>query len=240
MAKHPLVPPTPTSASSTRRVGLLARATHMGLGHQTRNFYDGYRPDATLVVCTGATRWKDHLEWYPGAHVAELKRDRKGRESLVGDTLTEFMSSIDVLFTVETLYAWSFVAELRNRGIHTVIQGNPEFYRPPGTKGAAPEPHEWVLADGLDARRDAVQHGAPGARHRALHGARRTEPPTTARSTFVHVAGQPGDRRPQRHRAVLQGPAPLPAPCKVRLYGQDGEFRRSPRSCPATSSLEST
>jgi hypothetical protein len=160
----------------------------------------------------------DHLDWYPGAHIARFD----GRE-IEPKPAQRFMSEVDVVFSVETLYSWPFASALRNAGIHTVVQGNPEFYRRDGEQGQAPPPHQWVWpTDWL------IEDLPPGPvlPVPAYGVAPVGEPPDLEdeRLTFLHVAGHAANGDRNGTEAFFKALRHIRVPCRVRVVGQDGQL----------------
>lgn len=109
------------------KVGLIARSSKRGLGSQTYEFWRGYKPDAVLHVLNDDPRWPEDPDLYPGAHVVHFRPNEE--EPIDRQVLVDFMAGLDVIFSVETLYDWNLVHMANNRGIRTIVQGNPEFMR---------------------------------------------------------------------------------------------------------------
>jgi hypothetical protein len=200
------------------RVGLIARATATGLGTQTQNFYRGYEPDSVLLLRDGSRWWQDDLSWYPDAHVARFD----GTDIEPGPA-EAFASEIDVLFSVETLYSWKFAAMLKNRHIRTVVQGNPEFYRRPGEKGAAPIPDQWTWPTTwlLSELPEGPVVPVP-----AFTEPRPPKPQTKDSDllTFLHVAGHRANGDRNGTEVFCKAIRHLQQPCRVKVIGQDGRL----------------
>ena len=109
------------------KLGLIARdEIARGLAIQSKNFYDNMPVDKVLVVDMPRPDCAKAPEWYPGAwHIGYDAVLHRLDEAHVRD----WMSDLDVIFTVETPYDWRLPEWARSMGVKTVIQGNPEFYR---------------------------------------------------------------------------------------------------------------
>lgn len=109
------------------KVGLIARAEDRGLGSLSRDFYRNMQPDKTLVVVPRGVRrngLESHLDWYPDATVAHFDGQ------LNGSTCTDWLDGLDVVISFETFYDWRLCHWARERGVATVCQAMPEWWRP--------------------------------------------------------------------------------------------------------------
>jgi hypothetical protein len=208
------------------RVGLIARATDTGLGTQTLNFYRGFKPDSTLLVCVPNRNWADHLQRYgPEVHVTSFVDDHFEPQRIL-----DFLRHVDVVFSVETLYSWSFARRCRKVGIKTIVQGNPEFFRRDGTPGAAPPPDEWVWPTSwlIDDMPSQILLPVPVTGEAEVTAAH----PDDDHLTFVHVAGHraAGDRNGTE--LFCDAIRYLKATCTVRIVGQDGQLPLPPNIPP--------
>lgn len=111
------------------RLGLIVRMDNRGLGTQTWELYRHLKPDKTLAIDMGP--WSpyvvNHPERFPGAHTAPY--DGHGGH-LPDDAVEWILTDVDVLLTAETPYDHRIYALARERGVRTVCQPNPEFWRP--------------------------------------------------------------------------------------------------------------
>jgi len=109
------------------RWGLIARCeTDRGLGIQSLAMYQNLHPDKTLVVDVPQSGFACHIENYPDAWKVTYNEGLSDQQDVVRD----WWSDLDVVVSVETLYgveAWA-----KADGVHTIIQGNPEFVKPNG------------------------------------------------------------------------------------------------------------
>lgn len=196
------------------RVGLIVRSNDRGLGTQTREAYYGYPFDSVLHVLDHNPTWPERPDAYPGAHIAHWVDGRFKDEEII-----PFLDEIDVVFSVETLYDWQFVKLADKRGVRTIVQGNPEFYRHAGILAGQPEPDEWVwptpwMVDQLPSQTVipvpvAVDCTAkPGG--------------IDDRLVVVHVAGHraAGDRNGTE--VMMQAIPIIRSEVTVRIVGQDG------------------
>lgn len=134
----------PVSASP--RVGLLARCTRSGLGYLSKSFYDHYGPEAVVCVTDADRRYRDNIDWYPGAVFCRW-----------GDMnpfpFERFFSEIDVLFGYETFYHAKVLQTAKRMKVKTVLMAMPELTRSRGMHdfiGDADRniyPTRWLLPD---------------------------------------------------------------------------------------------
>ena len=134
------------------RIGLIARdEIARGLAIQSKGFFDNIPVERVLLVEMPRADCARAPEWYPGAwKIAYDPILHQLNKTMVCD----WMSGLDVVFTVETPYDWRLPDWARLMGVKTVIQGNPEFYRhnlPGYTHQAHPDawwwPTRWRLDD---------------------------------------------------------------------------------------------
>jgi glycosyltransferase involved in cell wall biosynthesis len=115
------------------RIGLIARADHVGLAIQTWSFWKNAHPAYTLIP--DFTRYGHHraeLETYPGA--VHWNRSFGDGPDFVDVNepdpyIDQMLDQVDVVFTCETPYNFYLYTEARRRGIRTVLQPNFEFLR---------------------------------------------------------------------------------------------------------------
>lgn len=216
-------------------VGLIARSNARGLGTQTYEAWRGYPFHSVLHVLDDNPRWPERPDLYPGAHIAHWQ-PKMGFEP---GPLIEFMQGLDVIFSVETLYDWSLVHMANNRGIRTIVQGNPEFMRHNDIRWAdTPHPTMWCfptpwIIDQMPSQRilpvpAPIDVGAkPGLIDDPL--------------VVVHVAGHraAGDRNGTEF--VVDALRHIRRPMTLRIVGQDGPntiFRERETFCPEHVTLE--
>jgi glycosyltransferase involved in cell wall biosynthesis len=125
----PMYPMYMGRAPRSFRLGLIVRMDNRGLGTQTWELYRHLRPDKTLAIDMG--QWspyvQNHPERFPDARIAAYD----GRGGFLPDADVEWiLSDVDVLLTAETPYDHRIYALARERGVRTVCQPNPEFWRP--------------------------------------------------------------------------------------------------------------
>lgn len=102
------------------RCGLLARGDNGGLAAQTEDFYLHMKPYKTLLVDYDVyTGYKTDYSKYPGA----MTVDREPSDEL----LRQFLTGLDMVFTVETPYNHNLFAIAREMGIKSVLQYNYEW-----------------------------------------------------------------------------------------------------------------
>lgn len=197
------------------KVGLIARSNDRGLGTQTYEAWRGYPFHSVLHVLDDNKRWPEKPDLYPGAHIAHF-----GPDGIDPGVLTEFMVGLDVIFSVETLYDWRIVHMARNRGIRTIVQGNPEFMRHDSPAWEeTPHPTIWCWPTPW-----MIDRMPPGP---VVPVPVPVDCPVKAGDidaplVVVHVAGHraKGDRNGTEF--VLEGLRLIQRPVTLRLIGQDG------------------
>lgn len=125
------------------RIGLIARAeTARGLGVQTRNFFDHMPVASTLLIEMPNPDSTLDVDGYTG-EVLRVPVDTR-HHTLPEEPVRDWLSTVDVVFSVETTYDWRLPDWAREANARTVIQGNPEFFRHhlPGFQHQA-HPDEW-------------------------------------------------------------------------------------------------
>lgn len=106
------------------RVGLVARCDSGGLASQTLDLYRFLRPDLVLLVDlpAGQCRGDRHPERFASTPTVTVNTNVIGRR-----VLTDVADHVDVLVTVECLYAGSEVWHDINARCSTVLVANPEL-----------------------------------------------------------------------------------------------------------------
>lgn len=108
------------------KIGLIARSEYArGLAIQSKNFYDHMPVDRVLLVHMPTADCALRDDWYDNPTIV----DSLPGHTLHEPTVREWMSGLDIIFTVETPYDWELPRWAREQGVRTVIQGNPEFVR---------------------------------------------------------------------------------------------------------------
>ena len=107
-----------------RRLGLIARADQGGIAAQSWQFARRMRPEKILVVHTEHdTRGKAKPEIYGGLG-KEMRTCRRAPRRADAEWL---LGGVDVVFTIECFYGHEVPILAQQRGVQTVIQGNPEM-----------------------------------------------------------------------------------------------------------------
>jgi hypothetical protein len=109
-------------------VGLLLRANRKGLGVQTQAAWANYPFARALLVLDPTRRASEYPEAFPDVPTA--RRDPRTARFESTAPVERFLDGLDAVFTVETLYDSRLVDLAKVFRVRTVIQGNPEFYRP--------------------------------------------------------------------------------------------------------------
>lgn len=206
------------------RIGLLARADNRGLGTQTWEAYRHLQPARTLVVDMGdLTPYEQRFDRYPDCPVAHY--DGTNLESGAMEWL---FAGSDVVFTCETPYDYKLYDRARERGVKTVCQVNPEFYRYQ-VEPRLPRP------DLLVAPTTWMLNRMPGVVH-LPHGVDRERLPYRQRTeakTFLHVVGHHAMADRAGTELVYQAMCFVRAPIKLIVRTQGplhvSPFRPHPR-----------
>lgn len=202
------------------RVGIIVRANDKGLGTQTYNAWRNYGFTKALLVLDHKRNAPEFPDRYPG--VPQVSFDANERRLVEWDVVEKFLDGLDALFSVETLYDARLAKTCAERGIRTVVQGNPEFYKRALTAGA---PRNWIwpttwLIDHLPGIVVPVPVSGLCTAEAAEVG---------DDLVIVHIAG---------HRAIgdrngtdlfIESLRYLNRPMTIRLYCQDGDEPRIPR-----------
>lgn len=103
-----------------------ARATNSGLGNQTKEFFDHFKPDKTVVIDISHI---DGKEIYPERFTGEGVETLKGfpTNQWVRDWVDAQVGKIDLIFCIEIPYNYHLFSYARMKGIKTVLQYNYEF-----------------------------------------------------------------------------------------------------------------
>jgi Glycosyl transferases group 1 len=160
------------------RVGLIARATDSGLGYLSLDFVRNFGPDETLVVVDADPRYRDHLEWFPGAMTMPYLGFDRPR-------LEDWMSTVDVVMCYETFYNEHTVAAARSTGTRTVLMGMPELTRRHYNRGYLGDPDLYVWPTTW------LLHELPGVHLPVPVTPRRTKAHGRGAFSILHVAGHP-------------------------------------------------
>lgn len=161
------------------RWGLIARPeTARGLGVQSYGIYENLQPDSVLIVNTDDKYDKD-FKRYPGAWVTSFEKGQLNEEFV-----RDWLSDLDLVVAVETVYDWRVLDWARDANCRTAIQMNPEFVKPtqdlPDTIWL---PTGWRKEHFPD---DVRVVRVPVTKHSFV-----TEPDDSAPVKFLHVAGKP-------------------------------------------------
>lgn len=215
------------------RTGIIIRSTLRGLATQTQEAWRGYPFDAALHVVDGNPIWPEDL--WREHRPADIHRAHLKDGDFLNYEVEEFLSKVDLVFTVETLYSHGFAKMLTHRSIRSVIQGNCELWRPSqpdtqATKWVYPTP--WRL------------HGVPDGPTIPVPVANEcgaTPGGIEDRLIVVHPAGHraAGDRNGTE--MVMEALRQIKTEVTIRLIGQDGEgtiVRNRPLGLPDNVQLE--
>lgn len=113
-----------------KRVAVIARMDHSGLGHQTRDLVRLLKPDKVIAVdFEFYNGFKQHPEWYD-------KYDTKTIQGFIQDPdIYEICQDVDVVVTAETFYNNHFIDIAAQIGVITINQINYEFFEPLNNRG---------------------------------------------------------------------------------------------------------
>ena len=192
------------------KLGLIARCDQSGLGIQTWEFARHMKPKRVLLVRMGAAaRGPEHPDWYAGAEVIETSL-------VVSEALVRsFVDGLDMVFTCEGTYYDGFGDVAAEYGCRTVVQANPELYRPDHLGEHVPVfPTSWEL----DRYDDPLLLPVPVARDRLPYTHR------TQVKRFVHVAA-PAMLDRNGTDTVLAALGYVDRECEVVLHVPEGAER---------------
>jgi hypothetical protein len=145
------------------RIGLIARADHVGLAIQSWNFWRNMEPVVTLIPdFQRYGHLPPDMERYPGATL--WNRDFGGMRDFAEvnepDAQIDWMlDQVDCVFTMETPYNYYVYTEAKRRGIRTVLQPNFEFLRYMQLDGC-PEPDVFAMPSTWNL--DKIRAALPG------------------------------------------------------------------------------
>lgn len=210
-----------------KRVGIIVRANLKGLGTQSRAAWENYPFDAALLVLDGNRRAEEHPEWYPG--VPQVHYDPLTHRFAIEDdeVIDEFLGAVDVIFSVETLYDWGLADRARQRGVKTVVQGNPELYGH-AAHPDRPAPDRWTWPTSW-----RTSELPPGAVVPVPVPSGCWATPATAGDplTVVHVGGHRANADRNGTKLFVDSIRFLASsnPVRVRIYSQEGSIPELPR-----------
>lgn len=208
------------------KIGVIGRSEQRGLGIQLTEFVANMPVDRVLHVVIPKSKWPVR----PAAFQPVSTTHVVFAETLPEAEVREWLEGLDVVFTAETVYDWSFIKWAKEANVKVVIQGNPEFYK--NDKEKLPEPDAWwwptPWRTSLIPEGPVVPVPVPPLTP-VVAGA-----PDEAVLNVVHVAGHraAGDRNgTELFLAALKF---VTSKVNVHLYGQDGhfdQFRKQPHGC---------
>lgn len=125
------------------RLGVVVRSDCRGLAYLTQDFARHMPADSLLVVHTPNPRFPsvplpDDLALIPQTHVDWSAVDFTGKEWL------DWLDGLDVVYTAETPYDWTFYEECRKRKVRSVCHVMPEFDKFTGANERFRPDHVWV------------------------------------------------------------------------------------------------
>ncbi len=198
------------------RIGLIARAEDRGLGIQTWEWFRHMSPAATLVVhMPGLTHgFEPDFTRYASDHTSVVKFD--GSQFEDEETVRQFLSSVDVVYTAETFYDMRLADWALEHKTKICVHVNPEFWKYDGLKMPAVRwwaPTSWRLKH---LPPTTLQVPVPVPLDRWPKSA-----PTDGGPVFLHVAGHQAAHDRNGTRAFIAGVKQMRAPCEVRVITQD-------------------
>lgn len=201
------------------KIGAVVRAEQRGISIQAWEFCRAMQPERVLVVEMGALARGfavDH-DRYPGATVVHFHAGE-----LPERVVREWLDGLDVVFAVETIYDWRIPAWAEAVGCATVVQANPEFFRPPEELPSVPTrwwvPTPWRL-DLLPPGTRVVP--VPVADDRFAFRPPERDGPLRV----LHVAGHAAMADRNGTGLVFEAMRRLQPPTRIRIVTQDEKLR---------------
>jgi len=198
------------------KLGVIGRSEQRGLGIQLTEFVKNMPVDRVLHVTIPKSKWPADLKAFGSVPVTNVTFDG----CLPELETRAWLHGLDVVFTAETVYDWSFIGWAKKANVKVVVQGNPEFYR--NVRENLPEPDEWWWPTpwrSANIPEGPVVPVPVPTLTPVVAGA-----PDSDVLEIVHVAGHraAGDRNgTELFLAALKF---VTNKINVRLYGQDGHF----------------
>jgi len=112
-------------------IGLIGRVDNRGIAYQTWEFWRHMNQPKTMVVLMNDPAWPEDVGRFgPNVTYADsnLSPNLAARGTFDEKRTRKFLSGLDVVFAVETVYDWRFIDWAHDEGVRVVVQGNPEFY----------------------------------------------------------------------------------------------------------------
>lgn len=204
------------------RVGVLARADDRGIGYQTHEFYRHVPGCRALVVREPGTEavFPPRLDRFAGECVVEW--DVAHGHTLPETEVRDWLSTVDVVYSPETLYDRRVVEWARAAGVATVVHVNPELWRGDIEPTVQWLPTRWCVDRFPDAEVVPVPVAPPVPPAPAGR-------PWDQRARLLHVVGRRAahDRNGTigLYRAIRFARGPL----DIDVASQDGNVPHGPR-----------
>lgn len=108
-----------------KKLAIIARMDHSGLGHQTRDLVRLLDPYLVVLVdFTFYNKFKQHPEWYEGRNTTRINGFIKDHE------VERIAQQVDYILTAETFYNNRFIELAHKHNAITLSQINYEFFEP--------------------------------------------------------------------------------------------------------------
>lgn len=108
-----------------KKIAIIARMDHSGLGHQTRDLVRAIEPDKVVLIdFTFHNSFKQYPKWYKDYNTTTI-------QGFMSDAdVTKLCQEVDVVLTAETFYNNRFVEIANRNNVVTLSQVNYEFFDP--------------------------------------------------------------------------------------------------------------
>lgn len=108
-----------------KKLAIIARMDHSGLGHQTRDLVRLLNPDKVVVIdFTFYNGFKQHPEWYDGYDTTFIEG------FIQNSDIYKLCGEVDIILTCETFYNLNLIDICNRQGVATINQINYEFFEP--------------------------------------------------------------------------------------------------------------
>ena len=196
---------------ATVRVGLITRGDRGGLAAQTYDFYKHVKPDKVMLVNIDVyTHQTTDESKYPGAYIV--------RNYPTTVEWNEWLTDLDVVFTVECPYDHELYRIARERGIKTIEQHNFEFQ----AFHQSPEfPKPDLILSPSSWRQDEVIWAPVKYLHVPVDREKFPFKGKIHAKTFIHIAGHRTFNDRNGTVILLEALPYIKSDIKIKLFTQD-------------------